>query len=147
LILFLAFDIFVALLSAIYYCYKINAAARRRAKLVNAAAVSLPVPGHTVVPCNIVAQQIPLSYSYQSMNRSMHAAGTSLSLRLLKKRSYDNSGSIANPLRWMNANGYDIFLGCSSRNRIDLAWINHRAAPQLQLVFFFFSALFEIIFS
>uniref|UniRef100_A0A8R1TNU9 Uncharacterized protein n=1 Tax=Onchocerca volvulus TaxID=6282 RepID=A0A8R1TNU9_ONCVO len=129
--LLLAFDVFVALLSAIYYCYKINAAARRRAKLINAAAVSLPIPGHAVVPCNILAQQIPLSYCYQSMNRSMHAAGTSLPSRLLKKRSYDNSGSVANPLRWMNAIGYDIFLGCSSRNRIDLAWINHRAAPQL----------------
>ncbi|MCP9265217.1 Kynurenine--oxoglutarate transaminase 3 [Dirofilaria immitis] len=127
-----AFDVFVALFSAIYYCYKINAAARRRAKLVNAAAVSLPIPGHAVVPCNIVAQQIPLSYCYQSKNRNMHTAGTSLPSRLLKKRSYDgNSGNVANPLRWMNANGYDIFLGCSSRNRIDLAWINHRAAPQL----------------
>ncbi|KAM3727812.1 Ubiquitin carboxyl-terminal hydrolase [Dirofilaria immitis] len=132
LIPFLAFDVFVALFSAIYYCYKINAAARRRAKLVNAAAVSLPIPGHAVVPCNIVAQQIPLSYCYQSKNRNMHTAGTSLPSRLLKKRSYDgNSGNVANPLRWMNANGYDIFLGCSSRNRIDLAWINHRAAPQL----------------
>ncbi|KAL3990758.1 putative integral membrane protein [Acanthocheilonema viteae] len=131
LIPFLAFDVFVALFSAIYYCYKINAAARRRAKLVNAAAVSLPIPGHAVVPCNIVAQQVPLSYCYQSINRSMEAAATSLSSRLLKKRSYNSSISVANPLRWTNANGYDIFLGCSSRNRIDLAWINHRAAPQL----------------
>lgn len=57
---------------------------------------------------------------------------------VLKKRSYDSSSSVANPLRWMNANEYDIFLGCSSRNRIDLAWINHRAAPQLQLAFYFF---------
>uniref|UniRef100_A0A915Q7B9 Uncharacterized protein n=1 Tax=Setaria digitata TaxID=48799 RepID=A0A915Q7B9_9BILA len=106
-------------------------AARRRAKLVNAAAVPLPIPGHAVVPCNIVAQQIPLSYCYQSMNRSMHTSGTSFPSRLLKKRSYDSSGSVANPLRWMNANGYHVFLGCSSRNRIDLSWINHRAAPQL----------------
>ncbi|VDK84853.1 unnamed protein product [Litomosoides sigmodontis] len=110
LIPFLAFDVFMALFSTIYYCYKINAAARRRAKLTNAAAVSLPIAGHAVVPCNIVAQQIPL---------------------ILKKRSYDNSSSIPNPLRWMDANGYDIFLGCSSRSRIDLTWINHRAAPQL----------------
>uniref|UniRef100_A0AAF5RU23 Uncharacterized protein n=2 Tax=Wuchereria bancrofti TaxID=6293 RepID=A0AAF5RU23_WUCBA len=131
LIPFLAFDVFVALFSAIYYCYKINAAARRRAKLVNAAAISLPIPGHAVVPCNIVAQQIPLSYCYQSMNRSMHAATTSLPSRLLKKRSYDSGSSVTNPLRWINANGYDIFLGCSSRNRVDLSWINHRAAPQL----------------
>uniref|UniRef100_A0A1I8EF73 Uncharacterized protein n=1 Tax=Wuchereria bancrofti TaxID=6293 RepID=A0A1I8EF73_WUCBA len=119
LIPFLAFDVFVALFSAIYYCYKINAAARRRAKLVNAAAVSLPILGHAVVPCNIVAQQISLSYCYQSMNR------------VLKKRSYDSGSSVTNPLRWINANGYDIFLGCSSRNRVDLSWINHRAAPQL----------------
>ncbi|EJW80737.1 hypothetical protein WUBG_08352, partial [Wuchereria bancrofti] len=111
LIPFLAFDVFVALFSAIYYCYKINAAARRRAKLVNAAAISLPIPGHAVVPCNIVAQQIPLSYCYQSMNRSMHAATTSLPSRLLKKRSYDSGSSVTNPLRWINANGYDIFLG------------------------------------
>ncbi|VBB32877.1 unnamed protein product [Acanthocheilonema viteae] len=111
-------------------------AARRRAKLVNAAAVSLPIPGHAVVPCNIVAQQVPLSYCYQSINRSMEAAATSLSSRLLKKRSYNSSISVANPLRWTNANGYDIFLGCSSRNRIDLAWINHRAAPQLHSVGF-----------
>lgn len=54
----------------------------------------------------------------------------------MKKRLYDSSSSVGNPLRWMNANGYDIFLGCSSRNHIDLSWINHRVAPQLQLVFY-----------
>lgn len=81
LIPFLAFDVLMALFSTIYYCYKINAAARRRAKLANATTVSLPIPGHAVVPCNIVAQQIPLSYCYQSMNRSVHASSTSLSPR------------------------------------------------------------------
>lgn len=78
LILFLAFDFFVALFSAIYYCHKINAAARRRAKSLNVAAVSLPLHGHTFVPCNMVAQQIPLSCCYQSVNRNAHAVTSSL---------------------------------------------------------------------
>lgn len=87
LIPFLAFDVFVALFSAIYYCYKINAAARRCAKLANAAAVSLPIPGHATVPCNIVAQQIPLSYYYKSMNRSMHTAASPIPPR---RKSFSN---------------------------------------------------------
>ncbi|VDN02086.1 unnamed protein product [Thelazia callipaeda] len=137
LIPFLAFDVFVALFSAIYYCYKLNAAARRRAKLVHhsgATTFPLPIPGRAFVPCSIVAQQVPLNYCYQSVGRNVRSIGNSLSSDLLNKRCYNSSSTVTNPLRWMNTYGYDIFLGCSSRNRVDLIWINHRAAPQLQLV-------------
>lgn len=74
---FVAFDIVLALFSIIYYRYKSSAAARRRAKLVHHSTVPLRIPGHAVVPCSIVAQQIPLNYCYQSVNPSMHTNGTS----------------------------------------------------------------------
>lgn len=73
----LAFDAILAAICTVYYCYKVNAAARRRAKLLEqrenvagGTSTPIPIPGRGRVPCSIVAQQVPLSYCHKLSNPS-----------------------------------------------------------------------------
>lgn len=77
---FLIFDLFIAFFSLIYFHYKLKNATKRRAKLLQQLANrsnSVPIPGRSTVPCNIIAQQIPLTYCYKSTNKHMQREGPS----------------------------------------------------------------------
>uniref|UniRef100_A0A915C0R1 Uncharacterized protein n=1 Tax=Parascaris univalens TaxID=6257 RepID=A0A915C0R1_PARUN len=128
----LALDALIGVCSLVYWRYKSLSAAKRRAQLLEQRALArstpVPVPGRAFVPCDLVAQHIPLNYSCKAVNAKSQTR--SISAQLLKTRCYE-SNSVASPLRWMNTAGYDIFLGCSSTKSADLEWITRMAAPQL----------------
>ncbi|VDK49307.1 unnamed protein product [Anisakis simplex] len=131
----LALDALFGLFSLICWRYRSLSAAKRRAQLLEQRALArspaVPIPGRAFVPCDIIAQHIPLNCSKcnaKSLSSSNH---NSISAQLLNTRSYD-SNDVASPLRWMmNSTAYDIFLGCSSTKSTDLEWITQTAAPQL----------------
>ncbi|VDM46600.1 unnamed protein product [Toxocara canis] len=73
----LALDVLVGVCSLAYWRYKSLTAAKRRAQILEqrafARSTPVPIPGRAFVPCDIVAQHIPLNCSCKDADEKKHS--------------------------------------------------------------------------